>query len=86
MVQLVWLPAKGKPAGTAAFWFNPEHITALTPRFSDAGTTVTLHVRMKLQGLPEGDYWLGNYPSTDDANAGWQNFLTSLSQDPGAAG
>ncbi|SDZ48320.1 hypothetical protein [Herbiconiux ginsengi] len=78
MVQLVWLPAKGRPPGTAAFWFNPDHVIALTPRFNDAGASVTLYVRMKLQGLPEGDYWLGDFESMSDADTGWQDFLARL--------
>jgi hypothetical protein len=82
MVTLIPLPAKTGGHGAASIWFNPEHITTLTPiveRSADSdGDLVILSVDMKLQGLPISRHWLASSRTTAEADVAWQGFLAAL--------
>jgi len=73
-MPLVPFPDRENPL----FLLNPEHVSLLVPSITHDPAPVFVHVRVKIQGVPEMTVNLGEYPSEAAAQQRWQDLLNLL--------
>lgn len=62
-------------------WINPERIVSIRPKINE-GKAFDLIVELKLDGVPMFETWFGSYPTLDEADARWLEFLHELLEPP----
>ncbi|WP_313546541.1 hypothetical protein [Leifsonia aquatica] len=63
---------------TPLFLVNPEHVSLLVPSIAHKPAPVFVHVRVKIQGVPEMTVNLGEYPTEEAALQRWKDLPSLL--------
>lgn len=66
--------ANGKPT----LWINADHIASVMAQYTSDGREETLNVELKVDGMPLHRWTLGRYPSREDAELAFAQFIDRL--------